>query len=440
MAAGGAAALGTGATFVTSEVAPGTFLHRNTDPRRKTNLVNVFWVAPLDDDVTARALLPNCLMRGTKRFPTLQLLTQETERMYGSSLSSDVRKIGERHAVQFRLEFVNDRYLPGDESILAEAISFLREVMNEPALNNDQFDAEMVAQEKETHRRLIEGLLNDKRSYAVVRCIEEVCKDEPFRRHEQGSVDDLDGIDAAQLTALWQKARREDEMHIYFSGNLTLDEAESALAPLLEGLERAPRSLADLPGPRDAGARRDITEQMDVQQAKLVMGYRTSVPFVDERVPGLVVGNGILGSFPHSKLFVNVREGASLCYYASSFVERTQGLLMISSGVELARAQEARDLIEVQLKDVAAGNFTDDELMATKLALGSRLQMIEDSPATLMDIHLSWQQNGADYDLADYRDRIAAVTREEVMAAFANVNADVYYLLAPTEAAAEGSA
>ena len=161
------------------------------------------------------------------------------------------------------------------------------------------------------------------------------------------------------------------------------------------------------------------------------MSYRTGVPFTDARVAGLVVGNGILGSFPHSKLFVNVREGASLCYYASSFLERTQALMFISSGIDQARYEEARDLIGVQVADVAAGKFTDEELTATKLALESRLLMLEDSPSALMDIHLAWHLNGAPYDLDAYRKQIVAVTREDVVAAFKEVKPDVVYLLGP---------
>ncbi|MGA1489040.1 MAG: insulinase family protein, partial [Planctomycetota bacterium] len=152
----------------------------------------------------------------------------------------------------------------------------------------------------------------------------------------------------------------------------------------------------------------------------------------------LVVGNGVLGSFPHSKLFVNVREGASLCYYASSFLERSQAMMFISSGIELARFEEARDLIGVQIADVAAGRFSDEELTATKVALESRLRMIDDSPAALMDIDLSWLLNGVAADLTEYRRRIAAVTREDVVAAFAKVRPDVIYLLAPEEPVPSG--
>ena len=427
---------GTGATFASRTIAPGLTLHLNTDARRKTNLVNVFFVAPLGDDVTARALLSNCLMRGTTRFPSLQALTRETERLYGASLSSDVRKVGERHVVQFRLEFVNDRYLPGDESILGEIIPFLREVLTDPVLVDGTFDPKIVEQEKETHRRLIESLINDKRGWAVQRCIEESCRDEPFRRLDQGSVDDLPSIDAASMTALWKKVLSTDEAHIYFSGNLPLTEAEAALTPVLATVDRAPAELPALSTPRAAKEVSTVVERMPVQQAKLVMSYRTEVPFSDPRVPGLVVGNGILGSFPHSKLFVNVREGASLCYYASSYVERSQAMMFISSGIELARYEEARDLISVQVTDVAAGSFTDEELTATKLALGSRLQMIEDSPSALMDIDLAWHLNGQAVDLVAYREKIAAVTRDDVVAAFASVRPDVVYLLGPDEDAA----
>jgi len=420
--------------FRRRDVAPGLSLHLDRDDRRKTNLLNVFWVGALDDDVTARAMLPNVLMRGTRRFPSLQELTRETERLYGASLSTDVRKIGERHVVQLRLEFVNDRYLPGGESILAETMRFAREVLHEPALVGGAFDAEVMRQEKETHRRVIEGLINDKRSFALQRCIEESCPDEPYRRHEQGRVEDLERIDGASLAALWRSLMGSGRIAVYFSGDLPVEEAERALAPLVEERARASReaaALPPLPAPRRAGAVREVVERMPIQQANLVQSFRTGIPFAERRMPGLVIGNGILGAFAHSKLFVNVREGASLCYSTGSSLERTHGMLFISSGIDVERYAEARALIGVQVEDVRAGRFTDEELDATKRAFEARLRMLDDSPGARMDIDLAWQVNGHPCDLVAWREKLAAVTRDDVVEAFAPLAADVVYLLAP---------
>ncbi len=427
------AAIGS-AAFTVRDVAPGLTLHLDSDSRRKTNLVNVYWIGLLGDDVTARSLLPNCLMRGTRTFPNLQALTREGERLFGASLSTDVRKVGERHVVQFRLEFVNDRYLPGGEAILDESIAFLRGVLREPNLIGEGFDPEVVRQEKETHRRLIEGLINDKRSFAVQRCIEESCRDEAFRLHEQGRVEDLDAIDGEGLAALWTQLLAGSQTRIYFSGDLPIEVAERALAPLLEDRIKGTLQvdpLPPLPAPRKNGAGREVTETMPLKQAKLVQSYRTGISFSDPHMPGFVIANGILGSFAHSKLFVNVRESASLSYSSSSSLERTHGLLLITSGIELARAAEARALIEKQVEDVRTGEFTDDELEATKRALDARLRMIEDAPGARMDIDLAWQVNGVTCELSEYRRSLAAVTRDQVAEGFASLSPDVVYLLAP---------
>lgn len=429
---GATGADGTGVRFARREVAPGVTFHLNTSPRRKTNLLNLFWVGALGDDVTARALLPNLQMRGSREHPTLQALTRETERLYGASLSTDVRKIGERHVIQFRFEFVNDGYIPGGESILTESIEFLHGVVARPNLTSEGFFAEdVVRQEKENHKRLIESTLNDKRSYAMQRCIEETCRNESFQLHEQGRVEDLDAIDGRTLASLWRTLFDRSITHVYFSGDLPIEETEDALSTLFEGHRDRPDALPPLPPPRPADGGREVVERMTVQQAKLCQSYRTGVSFDDPRMVGLVVGNGILGSFAHSKLFVNVREGASLCYYASSSIERTHGLLLISSGIDVAKREQAQSLIQEQVDDVRAGNFTSDELEATKRALVARLTMLEDSPSGLMDLDLAWGVNGVAFDLAAYRDAIAAVDRDAVVAAFEPLSPDVVYFLAP---------
>ena len=54
--------------------------------------------------------------------------------------------------------------------------------------------------EKDTLRKRLESIINDKIRYAAERCLEEMCEDEPYRLHPLGRLEDIDGITPQSLT------------------------------------------------------------------------------------------------------------------------------------------------------------------------------------------------------------------------------------------------
>ena len=113
------------------------------------------------------------------------------------------------------------------------------------------------------------------------------------------------------------------------------------------------------------GPVRTVTDSMDVTQGKLALGFRTGgVTMASEDYPALLVCNALFGGSASSKLFLNVREKMSLCYYASSVVDKIKGLMVVSSGVEFSQFDRAQEAILAQLDAVKRGDFTGEELTA----------------------------------------------------------------------------
>lgn len=418
-------------SFRTHAFGHGSTVHVLRFDRRKTNQMNVSWVADLDRGVTGRALLPNVLRRGTRSCPSLSAVTKRLEFLYGAAVHGEPMKLGERHVISLRIDFVNDNYLPAGESIRRPLLEFVEELITKPNLVNGEFPADVVGEERENHRRLIESLFNDKRSYARERALEEMCRDEDFRRYEYGSVEDLAAVTPATLGESWRGLLRSAPVHIYFAGDHAEDEIAEFLAPVARALcpsPRAPRPLAPL---RRARALREVEDELDVAQAKLVLGFRSGTRFGDPLLEAVTIASGLLGQFPHSKLFLNVREAASLCYYAHSSLERTHGLMLITSGIDVAKRAAAQKLILEQVRDLQEGTFTEEDLEATIKAYDNRLVMTEDNPRALMDVDLAWRLAGCDYDHERYRERIRSVRREDVIEAARRWELDTVYLLRP---------
>ncbi len=407
----------------------GILLNVNWTPKLKTILLKADFTGNLDSSVTQKALIPMVLRRGTRNFPDMKTIHRHLEGLYGASLVSDVSKVGEWHAVKFRLEVVNERFLPGSQDVLRDALSFLNEFLHDPKLINGSLDEEYLSQEKHNLRKSIESLVDNKAHYALEQCLRTMCAGEEFRRYELGDVADLDGIDAQRLTSTYQEWITRYPLEMFVSGDIDGQRIRDLLSKVFQDNRHGDYPLNPPPQPVTVGEPRTVEERMDVNQGRLVLGFRHGVTYLDGDMEGMVVMNGVLGSFSHSKLFQNVREKESLAYDASSSLEKTKGLLFITCGIAVENYQKALDIILEQVNALKSGQITEEELVSTRESLLNYLTIMEDNPGELMEVNYVWGLHGREFDLSDYRDRLKAVDRDRIAAAASRLKLDTIYFL-----------
>ena len=141
------------------------------------------------------------------------------------------------------------------------------------------------------------------------------------------------------------------------------------------------------------------------------------------------VFNALYGGAVTSKLFLNVREKLSLCYYASSACDTRKGILLVSSGIEAENFHAAKREILAQLNAVREGDFTDDDLTAARKSVASDLRALTDSPGALEDFYLSQTLLGLDWSPTELAELCEAVTKEDVLAIAGGVELDAVYFL-----------
>jgi predicted Zn-dependent peptidase len=181
-----------------------------------------------------------------------------------------------------------------------------------------------------------------------------------------------------------------------------------------------------------------VVERQEVQQGKLVLGFGTRTRLVDPMYPAMVMYAGILGGFPHSKLFVNVREKASLAYYAYARLDGMLGLMLVGAGIEFAHYDAALDIIRRQVDDLARGVISDDEMDLTLRGLVNELHSEADSPSALIGRELELRVLGGGPTSDELEAALSRVTRAEVQEAARAVTLDtVYFLTTRREATAD---
>lgn len=401
----------------------------------KTFAISLYAGVPLDEStVTSTALVPFVLRRGTASYPETTQFRERLEELYGAGFGFDIYKRGDYQIVQFRMDTINDSFVQSKESLLGESFAFLGEVLTRPLIEDGSFRGSYVATERETVRKKLEAIVNDKIRYAAERCIEEMCRKEPYRLHPLGQRADLDAITPESLYQTYNSWLNGATLDLYVVGDTTPEEVEKLVVAHFgraHHSESAP--YASTFSPVNVTEVRTVEEHLDVNQGKLNMGLRTSITYKDDRYASALMYNGILGGYPHSKLFVNVREKESLAYYASSRYDGHKGIGTIQSGIETQNYGKAVDIIRKQLDELKAGNISDLELSQTKAMIRNLLSEIQDSAFEMISFDFNRQLSGKDRSAQELMDQVDNIGADEVKAAAGTFQLDTIYFLTGKE-------
>ena len=180
---------------------------------------------------------------------------------------------------------------------------------------------------------------------------------------------------------------------------------------------------------RSVGEVKRVTEEQQIVQGKLSIGFRTNVYVNDEDYPAMMMYNSILGCGIFSKLFNNVREKLSLCYYASSSVDYLKGIMLINSGIEVSNFQKAYDEILVQMEDIKNGNISDMEMSAALLGTVNSINSTSDNPFVLDDYYLGKIISGKMITLDELVENLKKVTKDDIMKVAEKIQLDTVYFL-----------
>ena len=289
-----------------------------------------------------------------------------------------------------------------------------------------------VESEKEKLLDLIQSRVNDKRSYAKLRLIEQMCCYEDYAVSRFGTEDVAEGIYYQKLTKYYHSLISTSPVEIFYCGSLDGAEVKDILSDALSGMTRGEINYdigTDIRMNAVEDTVRSFTDEMAVTQGKLVLGYRLGECMEEPDIAALFVFNAVFGSGVTSKLFMNVREKLSLCYYAGSTVDTHKGLMLVSSGVDFDKADAAKAEIFAQLDAVKRGDITDEELDAARRSVASDLRSFLDSQGELEGFYLANTLDGLEFSPDELAELVNEVERDDVIAIANSVVLDAEYFL-----------
>ena len=362
-----------------NEIANGVYFTNIKDSRFKTMKISVNIVVPLSvETASENALVGGLLVRSCKKYPDFTVLSKKLSSLYGADLTSSLSKHGESQVIKISVSGLDDRYSLDDVSIAKELSELLCSVIFEPNVKNNAFIESELEQERRQLLDVIDSEFNEKRIYAMGQLIKHMCKDEVFGIKRYGTAEKIKAVTAESLCKAWQNLLKTAKFEILYIGDSPADKAKEVFAKAFANIERnVVTSSTDVV--KNVSKEKHITEEMELSQSKLVMGFRTQISAGDEEAVAERLMCAVLGGTASSKLFNNVREKQSLCYYCGSSALRATGVMMVDSGVEPGREAQAEAAILKELNDLCTGPITEQEMDDCRRSLLSSLDSLGDS-------------------------------------------------------------
>ena len=407
----------------------------------KTETLTAAYVIPLKEETAASAaLLPAVLRRGTAKYPDMLSIMRKLDYLYAASMSPYGVKQGESQILGFKTEFLREDLVPSGSDLFGETLSLMTELLYSPALSDGAFVPEYVESEKKNLADSVKALINNKNAYTYRKMIGLMCRDENYSVCELGNEKTIAEITPESLFRFWKSVTETAPLEVFYVGSLDAETVAERLAKVIPARHGDSFSLPVCRTlvKKTVDKVKEHTEKMPVNQGKISMGFRTGGSAADGNVPTYVLMNAVFGGGVTSKLFLNVREKMSLCYYCSSGFDSDKGIITVNSGINVENCEKTKNEILRQLELMKSGEITDSEITDAKKALANDYKEIYDDMNSLTSWYRASAVRGSKpYEPCEFIDMINAVTKEDVIEAARTVTLDTFYFLEGTVKASE---
>lgn len=361
-------------------------------------------------------LLSGILRRGTERYPSMALLNRRLDDLYASCVEIRTQKVGKNLSLVFSAEILDERYAMDGTAITEGVVEVLSQMILHPNLPCGVFDPTLVAQEIRFIQDALRAEINNTRLYAATRLAELMHRNDPEYPTVKLLEERLSTMDEKALTLAYGELLEHAVWQVFYIGTLSADTVGALLEKYFSPLPSITPHVLISPLAEPTLGTMQLSEKMPVSQGKLSLGFRTGVcaTSAPKDVYTAMMLNELFGASPASKLFLNVREKLSLCYYCSSAYHRYSGILTVNCGIESKNRALAEEAILFELQSLAEGKISDVEFHAAKKSLENSYRQIYDNPFELQAFYGTRELFGLSETIEECRLALLEVTPKEV--------------------------
>ncbi len=397
------------------------------DPKFKSDIITVRFLTEYRKDLAAYyALIPQMLASTNSNYPDSASLARKLNSLYGSWTGAYCRHRGGIFELSVSVLYLCDRFSLNGEKISDEAVKILSDCIFSPSLKDGGFESAEFDICRLNLLSAIDSEINDKASYAVSLAAETAYRGETSAGRYYGSRDDVEKANPVRAYEVYKELLKTARIEMTLSGG---GEDHEKIASAFAKRFSENRSYSGSPEYFAKSPLKPSPEYkqlcLDVLQANLVMVFKTDF----DKSAAMTVFNSLYADSPISKLFLNVRQKLSLCYYCYAVYSEAKGAVTVICGVDSENVDRAREEILSQLGAVSRGEFSDEELSDIKRGIINDFRSVYDKAGKIGDWYYLQAIKGTNLRPEERIEDIENVTRDEVIAAAASLREDTVFVL-----------
>lgn len=414
------------------ELVKGVNLNIIPSKQFKTTRIFISFIKNIESkkELAERALLANYLEMCSQNYPTQIDIARKLSQMYGASFGSSVDRRGNYQLINFSIDYIEGKYLVGNEDLFSEVIEFLKEIIFNPLKvgENKNFDEETFTRQKNNTITYLKSIKEDKQAYATAKLRKLYFDNEIQQVSSFGESEDVEKLTISDLMDAYQKMLNTDRVEIMISGDVNTDEVVNKFSVL----PFKARNISRVSMSYTQEIKQEIVTQIDeepLSQSKFDMAFRLPVVYRGDLHYAALVFNSLFGGSALSLLFTVVREKMSMAYYANSNFDPFRQLLVVQTGISYANKDKVQELILEQLERLKKVDFEDELLEQNKNNLISSYISRLDSQTSALLRAQSAALTGINVTIEEWLDNLQSVTKDDVMKVAKMVELQATYML-----------
>lgn len=412
------------------KIADGVYFSSITDKRYKKNLISVAFSTQLrEDTATENVIVPVLLTKCNSKLPTYKAFNNKMSRLYASGIGGTAGRQYDLQTISFGAYYLDDIYALSGEKMTGIMTDILIDCLTSPVTENGVFSEKFVELEKKTVIDNIETAINDKRSYAIERAMKTICKGEPASVCSYGTVEKAKLITPDSAYKAYRRMLETMPCEIICTGCSDFDGVAEKFAAAFEKVGRHDIENTTIALSPVKTQTEEVTERLTVNQSKLVLGFKSH----SDDDAALVLLQKIFGGTTSSKLFRNVREKMSLCYYCSAARNDLKGIMLVNSGVENENIEKTKEAVIDQLEEIKNGNFTNEDINFAEMAIKNDFKSVADSAGNVSNWYFDCIRKNDIITPEEKLGRYLGVSKERIIAAAKSMVLDSVYVLTGNE-------
>lgn len=412
------------------KIADGVYFSSITDKRYKKNLISVAFSTQLSEDTaTENVIVPVLLTKCNSKLPTYKAFNNKMSRLYASGIGGTAGRQYDLQTISFGAYYLDDIYALSGEKMTGIMTDILIDCLTSPVTENGVFSEKFVELEKKTVIDNIETAINDKRSYAIERAMKTICKGEPASVCSYGTVEKAKLITPDSAYKAYRRMLETMPCEIICTGCSDFEGVAEKFAAAFEKAGRHDIENTTIALSPVKTQTEEVTERLTVNQSKLVLGFKSH----SDDDAALVLLQKIFGGTTSSKLFRNVREKISLCYYCSAARNDLKGIMLVNSGVENENIEKTKEAVIDQLEEIKNGNFTNEDINFAEMAIKNDFKSVADSAGNVSNWYFDCIRKNDIVTPEEKLGRYLGVSKERIIAAAKSMVLDSVYVLTGNE-------